>query len=134
MVGSHLQTTLILTVVALCLGGCWPLPKARYPQPPLYPGAQNARTVEDQEFHQERITTFQTTDSPQAILAFYQNALLNQGWEVDEDCNNCITASYLNGSNNPAFDFTVFITGVQDGRIIVRIRHVISGPFAWPEG
>jgi hypothetical protein len=126
---------LLLILISMTLMGCWPLPKARYPQPPMYPSAQQVRTVEDQQYHQERITTFQTTDSPSVVLAFYENALLNQGWEIDTRCpdNSCIGFKYLNGVNNPAFGFAVFITSVQDGRTNVKLKHVISGPFVWPD-
>jgi hypothetical protein len=130
---SHYLQLLILILISMTLMGCWPLPKARYPQPPIYPGAQQVRMVEDQEFHQERITTFQTTDPPQAVLTFYKNALLNQGWEMDEDCANCVVFKYWNGHDNPPFTFTVFILSVQDGYTQVKLRHVIAGPFAWPD-
>ena len=54
-----------------------------YPEPPIYPGAQNVQTSippEDPSAISAKVITFETTDLPEDVQSFYGKVLQNQGW------------------------------------------------------
>ena len=50
---------------------------------PIYPNAQNIQTTQPYEiaFGQKWITTFEATASPKEVLAFYQQTMVDAGWQ-----------------------------------------------------
>ena len=130
---SDLGRYILIFVMAMSgLSACVVNEKPKYPHPPIYPNAQR-RDVKKLERGQVRVTTFETSDPPEVVQAFYRDALLKQGWHVNMEVDDRVSYGYVNGSRNPAFTLGVTATVKQDGTTHVELRQAISGPFIWAE-
>jgi hypothetical protein len=88
-------TTIVLAIlVVTTVPSCTIIDNCRDPQlipeavhsPPAYPGARRltAKVVPPGTGPGYRSTTFYTPDSPEQVYAFYKNALLNEGWAMQD--------------------------------------------------
>src|SRR5262249_25367204 len=50
---------------------------------PLYPGAQHGQTIDTSPAWPTGVVSFQSGDKPEAVLAFYRDVLIQQGWILD---------------------------------------------------
>jgi hypothetical protein len=115
---------------------CGSLGKLRYPTLPIPSEAQDVQK-QVQSGKSVRVTTFTSTRSPQDIHAFYQEALVKSGWELERTHpDGSQVFAYANGAGNPAFSLGVITTMNTAGKTDVTLRMVLSGPFSpadWPE-
>jgi len=67
----------------MVLSGC----QSRWENPPIYPGAENVQEggfdVADSGTSDVRVTTAETGDSPEAVYAYYEQALAEAGWYAE---------------------------------------------------
>ena len=105
--------------------------KPRYPSVPVSPESNNVHSFMDVE-RRIKTTTFQSTDTPRAILSYYEEVLLASGWDIVNKSDISARYRYTNGDNNPAFGLGVIVEQ-QEEYALVTLRQVISGPFWWDE-
>ena len=65
-------------LLASLLAACQTPPKPAFRNVPIYPSAQRVDMAQDTEW--SRTTSFRTSDSQEAVLAYYKNTLPQQGW------------------------------------------------------
>ena len=75
-------------LLALLTAGCSDGPPASTQNPPAYPGVSKVeeRTLgpEDRILNIYKSVTFTTPDAPEAVLVFYREQLVTDGWKVEE--------------------------------------------------
>lgn len=121
---------LIIVVIISSLVSCGWNSKPKYPTPPVYPNAMNIMNKEELG-GLIRITSFQTTDTPEEVQSFYDAILIEHGWEFDGKFPNGVSYKYLNGVENPAFGLEIIAVIDQNNQTVVTVRQNISGPFTW---
>jgi hypothetical protein len=73
-------------MIVVCLSGCGIRPGIlALPEYPNAENTQNGTFIDNEEGYPERVTTFQTKDSPQKVLSFYKGRLVSAGWDVTFD-------------------------------------------------
>src|SRR5262245_51776783 len=82
-----LGLTAILIILTVQLVEPWRFfrPRPNPNQIPVYPHAQQIQTYPPKEVGRavQWTTAFQTTDSPEEVFKFYQQAFSDAGWELD---------------------------------------------------
>jgi hypothetical protein len=86
-VAFRAKAVLRLCVIILLLTGCSHEVPASTQKPPDYPGAMGLAERElnanDRLLDIYKAMSFATSDSPESVLKFYQDALVQDGWELD---------------------------------------------------
>ncbi len=87
MKGFRLKWLLSCALLVSCLIGCTvSKTSANDPGPnlqslPLFPQAQQVKIQSILRMDQEQVTSFQTQDTPEAVLEFYRTHLTQDGWD-----------------------------------------------------
>ncbi len=123
--------------------------KARYPDGnilggdlPLYPNAQALNIRQAKGEPDDLITTFQTTDNPQSVLAFYKDVLTKEGWVADIDEPDALRLAYNTdpgntrcaNSSNPlcppatVYGVSVKTTMLSGGLTSVQLYYTVESP------
>jgi hypothetical protein len=122
----------LIVVWAISISACQWATKERFPHPPIYPNAEHISTLK-QNNGQVRVTSFEVTDDVSEVMSFYKDALIQQGWELDQVWVDELWAGYRNGAANPAFDLQISVMEIAEHRSKVVLEQSISGPFSWNE-
>jgi hypothetical protein len=107
----------------------------------MYPNAKNV-VIEplDEEGGRIQITTFQTSDRPESVLAFYKTTLQSKGWRVIAERSDFLHLGYSTRSDSSAcpenpfcpggtsYDLSVTITDVSQSLVNVEIFFKITSP------
>lgn len=90
--------------------------------PPLYPDARAVQTqmVPNDKPKPTRVITFETSARPDAVMAYYKDALTRDGWGVESSQSKSETHFYwVDGC--PVFGMTISTTLNVDGQTAVRL-------------
>jgi hypothetical protein len=82
--GGALLIVMVLRAVVLSFEFTQPPSSAL--NPPTYPNAQNVKAEDSGSAQTDRRITFETPDKPEAVLAFYEERLLKEGWYNPPAC------------------------------------------------
>jgi len=91
----------------------------------MYPGAQNV-TIQNKPggVVSEQDATFTTTDKPEALLAFYEDALVKDGWNLRDDVTSSSERIFGWADTAPgrSYTFAVFIRSTSDKQTVVEVQ------------
>ena len=127
---------LLLCVLAACSAYPPPDPGKRPPDIEslrLYPGAQQVRVQRQSGAGPtfKELTTFQTGDKPEAVLAFYRRVLAKDGWEFfvpRTPIANRLGADWANGVGQPGYQVDLIAQPLAGGQTSVEITVTRAGP------
>jgi hypothetical protein len=119
---------------------------ADYPRPPMYPNAKqinirlttrsgcidNCDNYEPMKGLSTRITEFLTSESPEDVLSFYKQTLLDKGWVFVAKYSGYDERYHYKGKGEPLFSFSVHIYTDRQGSHVQLVEKVFE-PFTWPE-
>src|SRR5437870_7569129 len=91
-------------------------PPASAQNPPLFPEAQavQTQTIPGDKPKPTKVITFETSAHPGAIMAYYRDALIRDGWGVENSTTKS-NVHYYWVAGCPVFGITVSTTPSSDG-------------------
>src|SRR4051794_18246177 len=124
-------------ILLLGFSGCSlipaPTPPSSTQYPPIYPGAQQVQTQILSTYagpYNDKHISFQTTDRPEDVLAFYRTTLSKDGWQPPPVSapSNTLFMGWVDGSANPAFRLEIVMKSTTNGVIQVELTLNVEPP------
>jgi hypothetical protein len=126
---ASLTCLLVVVMLASCSETAQPghmPPRTEPEQIPVYPGAQEVETTSPRFNY--RVTSFHAMSPSDEILKWYEDVMLQGGWQLFDQDPSGSTFHYVDGPDNPAYALGVVIISESGGRTAVELRLDILYP------
>ncbi len=90
----------------------------------MYPGAQQPQVTPVVLYPDipSQAVTFSTTDKPDAVLAFYRDVLLKEGWETPYHDAPADSLHFVWDKGCPLYDLDLLLKPQSEGRTEVEVK------------
>lgn len=136
----YISYPLVFSAILISLTACSAFPPSNPAKPtpnvqnlPLYPNAQKI-AVQDLPGGRssfKRLTSFETNDKPEEVLAFYRNVLSKEGWEPMNQPTqqpDMLIFDWGNGVGQPGYRMAIVVKPPDSGLTLVEVTVTKDDP------